>query len=183
MNRDGERQHNFATIKCDNNRTLWNYLVHRTDGVVDKVTIPSTGIIRGSTLKGCTRNANRVGKGKNTYLLRFETKAQLSCLRKILGISTTIGIRKRRPKLNTEDTIEPLSKLNIILGKEREDETMASTRIDLYMNKFETFICLHYNAYILSAGSRRLTHTTTHENIIEDEYIQFILSAEYTENF
>ena len=83
--------------------------------------------------------------------------------------------------MNTVDAIQPLSKLNIILGKEENDEQINATRIEFYLNKFESFLCLYYNDFILSANTQRLTNSITHENIMNDDYIQYVFTAEFTD--
>jgi hypothetical protein len=115
-------------------------------------------------------------------MLKFETKEQLNCLRTIFGISTTIGIRKRHPKVRTEDNVQPLLKINLILGKDTPEDTTSSTRVEFYTNKKESFICLFYNDYILSQHFERLRNTVTNENVIDDEYVRIVLLAEYTNN-
>ena len=172
LNRYAERQENWSKVKCNMNDTLWDYLIHRTNGLVNQVTTKSPGIIRNATLMGIERVSKRVPQ--TTHCLRFETKEQLLCLRKIFGDSALIGLRRRRPKLNTSDRIEPLTKVNIIVGKQSNEDSIPeihrsrSSRIEFFFNDFESFICLYYEDFILSANAQRLTNTATQQNIIND---------------
>ncbi len=139
----------------------------------------SPGIIRSFTLKGGSRESYRVAQ--KISVLRFETPDQLKCLRGIFGDSITFaGIRKRRPKLNYPDEImQPLTKLNVIIGSEMNDEN-NTTYVDIFKCDYEYFICLYYDECIVSANGRRVTNQRTQENIIYNEYLDYMLTAIYT---
>ena len=86
--------------------------------------------------------------------------------------------------------MQPLTTLNIIKGEndDENDESVPETavtrrssvnRIDSFISEFESYIILSYDAYLLGINSSNLVNQHTSEDIITDDFIQYILSSSH----
>ena len=79
--------------------------------------------------------------------------------------------------------MQPLTKLNVILGSvNNEENNLNSTRIDIFKCDYEYFICLYYDECIVSANGERVINQRTQQNIINNEYLEYMLTATYSDN-
>jgi hypothetical protein len=135
LNSRSERQNTTVKVPFPFDNDIWSYLLFRTEGFVEPKEFTKDGRIRSLTLKGIKRETFR--PEQKSLLLRFETERQLTCLRSILGDATTLGIRRRNPKLKCQDSFRPLSKLNVVLGSEQKmipiNKRANTSRIDFFI--------------------------------------------------
>lgn len=111
------------------------------------------GKIISSTTYGLKRSSIRVSK--NPYMFRFETKEQLQLLRQIIGDFSTLGCRRKRPKLRTEEKIKLNNKLNVVLGNEEEEIPFRNrtyrTCVDIGSDEFGSYIKVVYDSYLYTS--------------------------------
>ena len=185
LNRSGERQQTRYRQKFNFGTTLWRYLKYRTEGIVDEVELShAKGNIRTITTKGLKRNTVREKNKKKPTMLRFETNTQLKCLRSILGNSVTIGIRKRRPKLEESDTLLPPATLNIVVGNNadnKKNQSLPLTRIDFINSQKDSHLIIFYDDYNLNHNATRLTNRDDND-IINNNFIKYMLSSNFSDN-
>jgi hypothetical protein len=134
------------------------------------------------TTKGLKRSTLRENHKIKPTMLRFETFNQLKCLRSILGNSVTIGVRKRRPKLHESDTLLPPTTLNIVVGKdENNNQPTALTRIDFINNQKESHLIVLYDDYNLNHNATRLTNRDDND-IINNSFIKYMITRNFSDN-
>jgi hypothetical protein len=94
-------------------------------------------------------------------LLRFETEAQLQCLRNILGDATTVGVRMRRPKINSYNSLLTFTKLNVIVGSDNQQiqirKECFNDRIDFFFNDYDSYIAVSFDEYLVN-GTTNANH-------------------------
>ena len=175
LNRYGDRQQNRYRQKFPFGEVFWDYLKFRTRGVVTEVEVPSHQY-RSMLTQGIRRHTVRVkNKRQRTYMLRFESTQQLECLRNILGNTVTIGVRKRRPKIDASDTVRPSTILNVVAGRDNPDDNDCSvTRIDFVNNTHDAHILVLYEDYILNSNAKKLTNRDD-KDIFNNQFIKYML--------
>ena len=181
LNRWGGQQPNKYKLKFPFGNILWAYIKHCTKGVVEETTLSSRGYCRPMTTKGIRRQTVRARRPKPSTMLRFENYDQLNCLRRILGNSITLGVRKRKPKLGESDIVQPLTTINIIIGNNGEagnNNGRVVTKIDFVNNLKDPHIMLYYDDYTFSRNSKKLVNRDD-ENIIENEFIKYMLISHF----
>ncbi len=182
LNRYGERQQTRYRQKFDFDATLWRYLVYRTQGIVEEVNLSTAkGNIRSMTTKGLKRHTLRENSKKKPTMLRFETFSQLKCLRSILGNSVTIGVRKRRPRLEDSDTLVPPTTLNIVVGKDDSNNPITVlTRIDFINSQKDSHFIILYDDYNLNHNAKRLANRDEND-IIHNNFIKYMMDPNFSE--
>jgi hypothetical protein len=85
-------------------------------------------------------------------MLRFETESQLILLRSIIGSSSTIGLQKRRPKINLPEKIQFNDLFHLIVGNEEVEDPrrFRSTKsgVDFIYNKSYAILTARYEKHI-----------------------------------
>jgi hypothetical protein len=175
LNRPSQNQNTTVKIMFPFDPILWGYLLVRSQGIVEEINFSDAGFIRSFTLKGMWRYT--VWSPQRSSLLRFETQSQLQCLRSIIGASTTIGIRIRRPRLNCHDRLLPLTTVNAIIGSTTPElpirRTSVRNRIDFFFNDYDSHIIVNYDSYVLSGNGRELRNNN-YENIANNQYVTYM---------
>ena len=127
---------------------LWDYVVRRASPLVQPVEGQGSRV-SAFTIGGMTRQSKSLKS--TTYLLRFETEAQLSLLRSIFGDTVTCGIRRRRPKVGMSKFLRENDDLNVVVGSE-EAETPFKKRtvqqgVDLRYDNRCIAVAIRYQKY------------------------------------
>jgi hypothetical protein len=182
LNCRADRQDNCVRIPFYFDDVLRAYLLYRTRGIVNPVKM-SSGFIRSLTLKGLQRATYKIPNKR--MLLRFQDDNQLRCLRSIIGNSATIGQRLRRPKLFEKTILQPLTRLNVIIGRAlqlpvRLRRGDRSSRIDFIISDYDSKIVVYYDDYLLSKEADELVNRQN-QNIIDNEFIQFMIESNLEE--
>jgi hypothetical protein len=151
LNRATERQCKFGeSIKFSIDQEMMDYLVFKSVPVVKLQQLPSRSVIRATTTKGLRRVAVKVNR--NASILRYETEDQLQLLRCIIGSGYTVGMQKKRPKLNLPDKIQINDPFHVIIGGTvPETPTLLRTQksgIDIIHNKYNCIMTVRYEKYI-----------------------------------
>lgn len=136
------------------NNTLWDYLIYRCSSVVKVRNMKGViGKIRGNTMYGLKRRSMKVER--NPCAMRFQTKQQITVLRQIFGDFSTLGCRRRRPKLNCEETLNHNNKINVMLGVEEEEvpfrNKTSQTCVDIGRDDIGCYVQVVYDSYVYSA--------------------------------
>lgn len=155
MNSQSERQVTVVRVPLSIEDITLDYIAYRCVGGVNKVKINTRGRIRSITTKGLKRKS---GRARNKlHLLRFETTAQMLLLRSIIGSTSTVGIRRRRPKLGCTDKLDYNNTINLILGIDNDDvqqnaltvhKYIHHDSIDLVADEYESYMVVRYDSYI-----------------------------------
>lgn len=178
MNTESERQVTAVRVPLNVDETLLDYILYRCDGEVKKVLLKTSGKLRSLTSKGMKRYTRRAKR--NLHLLRFDNDVYFGLLRKIIGESCTIGIRRRKPKVDTMDKLQYNNTINLILGKEwqqTEERTYKQyinhESIDFLVDEYDTFMVVRYDSF--NYNSRGITNEN--KNVTENIYCTRIISA------
>ena len=86
-----------------------------------------------------------------TYLLRFETEAQLCLLRSIFGDTVTCGVRRRRPKVGTSKYLQENDNLSFVVGYNETEvpfvKRTVRTGVDLRYDQRNLTVAIRYEKY------------------------------------
>lgn len=180
MNSESERQITIVRVPLVIDDETLDYIAYRCGDEVKKITINTKGRKRCITTKGLKRKAGRARN--NLSILRFETEAQLVTLRKIIGKTTTVGIRRRRPKIGTTDQLELNNTINLIVGKNNNNNQQPALTtqryirhesIDLVVDANDKFMIVRYDSY----NYNRKGVTNESSDLSENAYVVEILSG------
>jgi hypothetical protein len=178
MNTASERQATSVRVLLPIDETTLEYIRYRCYGEVKKVLMKSRTKIRSFTANGMKRYTKRAKR--KLYLLRFETENQLNALRKIIGDTCTIGIRRRRPKVNTMDKLTLNNTINLLHAKENLDSNeltcsqhISHNSIDFLTDQYETYMVVRYHRYTFN--DRGVTNA--HSNVTDSNYVVSIMSS------
>ena len=155
LNRQSERQGLFARAREKVPLfppETWLYLSRRAAGVIEPIK-RSGRRVRQRLLYGMKMQTKRVET--KVEILRFETDEQLIVLRKILGIAATVGVRRRKARIDETKYIQTNDALNIVTGSDSaEDPFTLRTEeegIDLVFDQMELVVICRYSKYVYSA--------------------------------
>lgn len=174
LNSAAERQVPIVRVPVNIDCTLMQYIEYRSDVVVAAVTLKQSGRLSFTTLKGMKRSTKKAKR--KLKLRRFETVEQLGILRKIIGDSCTIGIRRRRPKLGFTDRLQMNNGINIIVGSENEPTTKKQVyheSIDFVSDERETYMMVRYVSYLYNSKGI----TNEFRNVTSNDYVAYMLSS------
>lgn len=95
---------------------------------------------------------NSVCAERTAQVFRFETKSQLKLLRQIFGDFSTLGCRRKRPKLNCPEKVQYNNKLSMMLGNEDEEKPFCNrnyrTCIGIGKDEFGAYVQVVYDSYL-----------------------------------
>lgn len=178
MNTESERQHTSVRVPVQIDEMTLEYIRYRCAGETNKILLNSRRKRRSMTLKGMKRKTRRAKR--RLYLLRFETEASLIRLRQIIGESCTIGVRRRRPKIDTGDRLEFNNTINLIVGfqedatnKRSDKQYINNESIDFCRDEFDSYIVVRYDSY--NYNSSGVTNENKNHNY--NSYVTNILSG------
>lgn len=102
--------------------SVWHYFVRYLDGKVEVKAVPGRRI-RQRLLPGlsteCFKEAHEIN------ILRFDTPDKMKLFRDLFGNTSTVGIRRRKPKLNTTNHLRANDILNVIQFPEAHPEAFS----------------------------------------------------------
>lgn len=179
MNTESERQVTVVRVPLNVDEVVLDYIAYRCNGIVKKKRINSPGRLRCITMKGLKRKAARART--NLYLLRFETQSQITVLRKIIGDTSIVGIRRRRPKIGFSDKVEFNTVINMIHGIDDDENNQQLTMkryiyhdsIDFLFDEYETFMTVRYDSYNYNDDGI----TNENADITNVDFVQDIMAA------
>jgi hypothetical protein len=151
LNKATEKQSKFGeTTRFRIDQEMIDYLLFQSANIVPVQSVKAPLRIRATTLKGFRRVAFRVHR--DALMLRYETEAQLSNLRSIIGNATALGMQKRRPKLSSPDKIIFNDPFHLIAGSSQvEIPVKIRTHrpgIDIIYNQQQCLISVRYKKFI-----------------------------------
>jgi hypothetical protein len=178
LNKATEKQSKFGeSTRFRIDQEMIDYLVLQSFNVVPIQSIKSPVRIRATTMKGLRRVAFRVHW--DACILRYETENQLSNLRSIIGIATTVGMQKRRPKLALPDKITFNDPFHLILGSNHVEVPMKIRTnrpgIDIIYNKQQCLISVRYTKYIYNDNF--INNTNKNSKISESVFVKDMMSG------
>jgi hypothetical protein len=179
LNRASEKQSKFGdSIRFKIDQEMVNYLVYKSTKLVEIQNVKVQSRIRATTLKGLHRRATRVQV--KSSMLRYETESQLSLLRTIIGTSSSIGLQKKRPKLNIPDKIQFNDLFHLIIGNELNEEPtrLRTTKsgVDIIFNENYGILTVRYKKFIYNDYT--IFNTSNHEKLIHNKFLQYMMNGD-----
>lgn len=174
LNSESERQVTVVRVPLNVDFILLQYLLYRCSGVIGKVTVKETGVVRCVTMRGMKRVTKK--SKRNVFFLRFETEQHIALFHSMIGDSSTIGIRRRRPKLGCFDKLAENNAINVILPKSQVITTkryVYHDSIDIVSDECNSFMMVRYGSYMYN-GTRLENERS---DIINNDYIMKMFSC------